>query len=98
MRIKKVLKSKLHSKNGMTIGELLVAVLILLLATGLLVGGVSFAARNFEKSFSKSQANVLQSTLKEAINGELRYTTTIYVNNPSKTANLLIFSITLPHT
>lgn len=57
------------------------AILILLLASGLLVGGISFASRHFEESLTNSQANILQSTLNEAINGELRYTTTIYVDD-----------------
>jgi len=78
--IKKLTK-KLHSKKGMTVGEVLVAVLIMLLATGLLTGGISFATRNLEKSVTESEAHILQSSLREEVNSELRYTTQVSLDD-----------------
>ena len=65
---------KLNSRIGASIGEMLVCVLILLLASSALVTGVTLASNNFEKSFSSSQAQTICSTLMAAVEGELRYT------------------------
>ncbi len=73
----KKLREKLNDKKGTTIGEVLVCVLILTLASGLLVGGIVLASNNFEKSFSHSQAQVISSTLMSAVENELRYTTSV---------------------
>ena len=72
-------KSKLKNRHGASLGEMLVCVLILLLASGLLVSGVSLAAKQFERVFSKSQAQVIKSTLSSAISEELRYTSHVWI-------------------
>lgn len=89
----KKLLNKIHSKKGASLAEMLICVLILLLASGTLVTGISLASNNFEKSFSNSQAQSIASTLMAAVQGELRYTKTIeftkgagYVNPSDDTA------------
>lgn len=76
--LKKITK-KLKDSKGVTIGEVLVCVLILLLASGLLTGGIVLASNHFEKSFRNSQSQVLSSTLMAAVEGELRYTSQVAV-------------------
>ena len=72
-------KDKLINRHGTSLGEMLVCVLIMLLASGLLVSGVSLASNLFERTFSKSQAQVIKSTLSAAVSEELRYTTHVWV-------------------
>ena len=73
-------RNKLKNKTGASLGEMMVTVLILVLASGILVTGITLAANNFEKTFANSQAQVLESTLRAAIENELRYTTHIWVD------------------
>ncbi len=84
----KKLTQKLKNSKGFTVGEVLVCVLILLLASGLLVGGVVLASNHFERSFRNSHAQVLSSTLMAAIEGELRYTSEVTVSGTGEECTL----------
>lgn len=64
---------KLRSRGGMTLTELLCAVVIVFLLSGLLAVGVRFAARAYRQSMAVSQAQVLSSTLTAAVSDKLRY-------------------------
>ena len=64
---------KLRSRGGMTLTELLCAVVIVLLISGLLAVGVRFSVRAYQRSMAASQAQVLSSTLTAAISDKLRY-------------------------
>lgn len=73
----KRLKQKLGSKCGFSLGELLAAALILLLASQVLAEGIAFGARTYHESLTRSHGKQLCSTLTAAIETELRYTTGI---------------------
>ena len=75
--------SKLRNNQGMSIGETLVAVLILLLVSGGLASGVSLANRYYTKTLRTSEANELFSTLESLISNELRYTGEVELNGNS---------------
>ena len=64
---------KLRSRGGMTLTELLCAVVIVLLLSGLLAVGERFAARAYRQSKAVSQAQVLSSTLTAAVSDKLCY-------------------------
>ena len=65
---------KLNSKKGSSLGEMMVCVLILLLASTVITEGIAIACRHFEQSFMSSQAQIICSTLTSAVENELRYT------------------------
>lgn len=67
------LNKKLKGKRGMSLGETLCAIVILLLATGGMAGGIQFATQEFSKSMVQSESKVLYSTLQSAIKNELEY-------------------------
>lgn len=67
------LNKKLKGKHGMSLGETLCAIIILLLATGGMAGGIQFATQEFSKSMVQSESKVLYSTLQSAIKNELEY-------------------------
>jgi len=67
------LNKKLSGKHGMSLAETLCAIIILLLATGGMAGGIQFATQEFSKSMIRSESKVLYSTLESAIKNELQY-------------------------
>ncbi|MCR5469133.1 MAG: hypothetical protein K6F37_09245 [Lachnospiraceae bacterium] len=71
----KKIKSKLVETRGFTFAELLVAVLIMLLATGTLTAAMSLAIRHFYKSTQKSEAQILCGSLAEFVEDELSFST-----------------------
>ena len=71
------IKKKLSGRKGFSLGELLAATAILLLASQVLAQGVTFAARMYDKSLTGSHAKQLCSSLTAVIETELRYTTGI---------------------
>lgn len=86
MKRKKILerlKRKWQSSNGFSLGELLAATLILLLASQVLAQGMAFAVRSYNQSLTYSHAKQLASTLTNTIETELRYTTSITVGKES---------------
>lgn len=70
-------RRKLQSSGGFSLGELLAATLILLLASQVLAQGMAFAVHSYNKSLTYSHAKQLASTLTNTIETELRYTTSI---------------------
>lgn len=56
------LKRKLKTEKGFSLGEALVAILILLMATSIVAGGVPLAANAYHKIVDTSNAEVLLST------------------------------------
>lgn len=77
--MKKRLKiyNKLHNNSGMTLLELLCAILILLLVTGVMTALISMGVEQYNKSMRNSQSQVLYSTLMTVISDELTYSTQI---------------------
>lgn len=61
----------------MSLGETLCAIIILLLATGGMAGGIQFATQEFSKSMVQSESKVLYSTLQSAIKNELEYVSVV---------------------
>ncbi len=68
-----VWKAKLASRRGMTLTEMLSAVLILALVAAGTAAGVSASLRVYRQSTSLSDAQTLSSTLSIALMDELRY-------------------------
>ncbi len=68
-RIKKIL----GGKKGFTFTELLVATLIMLLATGLLTSTLTLAIRHFFRSTQRSEAQFLLGSLAEFVEDELSF-------------------------
>lgn len=66
------IKEKIN-KNGFTFAEMLFAVLILGIATGLMAQTVGVAFNNFEKITKKSEAQMLCSVLVASVQDELLY-------------------------
>lgn len=73
-KLKKNIKRKLKSKAGMSLLEVLCAVLILLLVSGGLTSAVTLAANQYQKSLRNSEAQVLYSSLRTILSHELAYT------------------------
>lgn len=71
------IRSKLSDKQGFSLGELLAATVILLLASQVMAQGIGFATRMYNETLSRSHAKQLCSTLTNTIETELRYTTSI---------------------
>lgn len=80
-KLRKLIKKKLIDKHGMSLTELLSAVLILSLVSGAMAGAVSLAANQYDKSMRNSEASVLYSTLANILENELAYTTDIRVES-----------------
>ena len=72
--------NKIRSYSGMSLLEMLCAILILLLATGGMTTAVSLAAKQFQMSMRNSESQVLCSTIKTVLGNELAYTTEIQVD------------------
>ena len=82
--IKKIRK-KLAGRRGFSLGELLAATVILLLASQVMAEGVTFAVRMYNETLTRSHGKQLCSTLTAAIETELRYATSItYDENTGK--------------
>ena len=69
----KRLKQKLKSSRGMSLGELLCAVLILTLVSGGMASAVSLGVRQYQQSIRTSEAKILCSTLETILRNELAY-------------------------
>ena len=68
-------RQKLGGRRGMTLTEVLVAVLILSIVTAGVAVGVSSSVRVYRESVQFSEALTLSSSLSQAVMGELRYAT-----------------------
>lgn len=82
-QIKNRIKKKLSGKKGFSLGELLAATIIILLASQVMTQGMAFATRMYNESMSRSHAKQLCSTLTNVIETELRYTTSITTSSTS---------------
>ncbi len=71
------LRKKLGDSRGFSLGELLAATIIILLASQVLAEGVSFAVRMYNETLTRSHGKQLCSTLTASIETELRYATSI---------------------
>lgn len=81
--IKKIRK-KLSGNRGFSLGELLAATIILLLASQVLAQGIAFAVRMYNETLTRSHGKQLCSTLTNTIETELRYTTSIKTDSTGK--------------
>ena len=70
--IRRVVKERLASTAGLTLGELLVSVVVMSLVSLLLAAGVSVAARQYQESLVGSESQALCSTLTTAVTTALR--------------------------
>lgn len=85
------LSRKLSQRNGFSLGELLAATIILLLASQVLAQGMAFATRMYNETLTDSHARQLCSTLTNAIETELRYTTSIRTDRTTETGKLISY-------
>ena len=76
-RLTNLIRKKLSDKRGFSLGELLAATVILLLASQVMTQGMAFATRMYKESLTRSHAKQLCSTLTNVIEKELRYTTSV---------------------
>ena len=83
--------SKLYSSRGMTLVELLSALIILLLVSGGMAAAVSLGSQQYQKSMRDAEAMVLYSTLMTVLSNELMYTTDIRVDNDKGIGNVAQF-------
>ena len=72
---------RLKDKKGMTIGELMVATLILLLVTAGITTGMQLALSQYDKSMTQSESKILCSTLESVITNELSNTKSIQLGD-----------------
>lgn len=75
--IKNEINKIIEKKNGFSLSETLVALIIVLLITSAVAGGVNFASRQYKKSMLISESKVLCSSLRHIIKTELENTGTI---------------------
>lgn len=92
------LKGKLKSRKGMSLLELLCAVLILLLVSGGMTSAVSLAANQYRESMRNSESQVLYSSLKTVLSHELAYTTNILIGSDGAVKQFLPPNATLEHS
>lgn len=81
--IKKTIR-KLKSSKGMSLGEVLLCVLIIMLVTSTLATGISLAYTNYRISVTTSEAKILYSTLKSVILSELGNTNAVFLKKTTE--------------
>lgn len=69
------MKKKLRSSGGLTLVEALCAVVVLILLSLLLNTGLQMAVKSYHDITAESEAQLLLSTLSDALGDKLRYTT-----------------------
>ena len=84
------IKEKLKYKKGFTMTELLVSTIIMMLATGLITSTLDLAIRQFHKSTTNSNAQLLCSTLANYVTSELAYAT-VHVSSDEDGADVTTF-------
>ena len=85
-RILNKICARLSDRRGFSLGELLAATIILLLASQVMTQGMAFATRMYNETLSRSHGKQLCSTLTNVIETELRYTTSITLDGTAVTA------------
>ena len=83
-RISEKKRKKLLGRRGFSLGELLVATIIILLASQVMTQGMAFAVRMYNESLTRSHGKQLCSTLTNIIEKELRYTTKITIDSSNR--------------
>lgn len=96
-KFKDKINRKLKSRAGMSLLEVLCAVLILLLVSVGMTSAVTLAANQYQKSLRNSEAQVLFSTLRTVLSHELAYTSYIE-NDPNLGVIILPPSIPLDYS
>lgn len=81
---------RITDKKGMSIIELLSAIIVIILVTAVLVTGVRLGVKAYTKSVSMSEAQILCTTLTTVVSDELRYTGTINTDSNGKVINFFI--------
>ena len=74
------MKQKLRSRAGVSMLEMLAAMLILVLVAGGMVTAVTLANRQYVNSMRQSEANTLSSTVRTILTDELGYASRIWVD------------------
>ncbi len=74
-----MIRKKLASKGGLTLTEVLVAVLIFALLSIVILYGTTAALRVYRKGVMASEARTLTATLTQSLSNELRYAQNIRV-------------------
>ena len=72
---------KLKDNKGLTLTELLCAIIVMLLVTAVMVVGIRLGTQAYVKSVSMSEAQQLCSTITTLVNDELRFARQISVAN-----------------
>ncbi len=70
-------KQKERARGGFTLVEVLCAIVVLLLVSGLMVVGIRTAVKAYNTEVMHSEAQVLCSTIRTKVNDELRYAGTV---------------------
>lgn len=83
-RIINRIRGKLSERRGFSLGELLAATIILLLASQVMAQGIAFATRMYNETLSRSHAKQLCSTLTNSIETELRYATSAVLDGSNR--------------
>ena len=78
-------KNKLRSRRGVSLTEMLTAVLVLSLVTLVVAAGVNSATSVYRRSVALSDAQTLSSTLSIALMDELRYARDVETNGTAVT-------------
>lgn len=81
------MRKKLNSQRGLTLVEMLCAVLILLLLSLMLNTGLNMAMRSYRKLTAEAETQLLLNTLVDAIADELRYARDVTAGGGTVTYN-----------
>ena len=76
---------KLNQQNGFSLAEMLVAVLILLMVSAVVAGGVPAASNAYSKAVDAANAQVLLSTAATALRDELGTARNVSISDDKKT-------------
>ncbi len=71
MNMKKRIKNKIRTRKGFTLAEMLIAVLIMLMVSGIVAAGIPAAKNAYEGVVIASNADILLSTTISALRNEL---------------------------
>lgn len=75
---------KLRSSAAFTLAEMLVAILIMLMVSGIVAGGIPAAQRAYEGAVKSSNAEVLLSTTISALKGKLSIASSVELESDNK--------------
>ena len=94
--ILKRIKSKLKNQDGMSFTELLATLLILLMVTSIVAGGIPAAIQAYKKIVDTANAQILMSTMTNALRNELGHANKIQASDTtiSYSKNGLDYKIT----